>query len=284
MRAVLLASCLSLLGACGPKHASPAPKDWNAPAQLIAVGPPFAAPGERVRYRVSALNLEIAQMVIAVGEIAELDGKRAITLQAAAQSVGLAARLKPAGMEITSWLDVATGQPLLFRSVETAADVQTEQDEARFTQLANKMLPVAVVTPDAPEKIEQQVTNGQPQEMLGVLLQLRAWEGKKGDQRTFEAMRSKFMWRLQATIAGRESLSTALGELPTVKVEAITRRLMRDGSIDKGTEPRKFTVWVSDDADRVPLLMIAETDHGDVRLEIADYTAGSANLATIVNP
>lgn len=218
-------------------------------------------------------------MVIAVGEITDLDGKRAVTLQAEAHSVGLAARFKPAGMSLTSWLDVATGQPLLFRSVETASEVQQEQDEARFTQLANKLLPVAVTVGEGAEKIEQQVTNGQPQEMLGVLLQLRAWEGKEGDQRTFEAMRSKFMWRLQATIATHESMSTDLGELPTVKFEAITRRLMRDGSIDKGTEPRKFTVWISDDADRVPLLMIAETDHGDVRLEIADYTAGATNLA-----
>jgi hypothetical protein len=245
---------------------------------MVSVGPPFASPGERVRYRVSALNVEVAQFVIAVGEITDLDGKRAVPLQAAAQSVGLAARLKPVGMEITSWLDVATGQPLLFRSVETQGEVQEEQDEARFTQLANKLLPV-VVTTSAGEKVEQQVTNGQPQEMLGVLMEMRAWEGKEGDQRTFEAMRSKFMWRLQVTISEHESLSTDLGELPAVKFEAITRRLMRDGSIDKGTEPRKFTVWISDDADRVPLLMIAETDHGDVRLEIADFSAGSGNLA-----
>jgi hypothetical protein len=39
-------------------------------------------------------------------------------------------------------------------------------------------------------------------------------------------------------------------------------------------------MWISDDADRVPLLMVAETDYGDIRMEIVDYTAGTGqNLA-----
>ena len=35
-----------------------------------------------------------------------------------------------------------------------------------------------------------------------------------------------------------------------------------------------YSIWVSDDADRVPLLLVAKTDYGDVRMEIIDYAAG----------
>lgn len=258
------------LAACG-NRVTPPPPNWNVPAATLGTQPPFAAVGERVRYRVTALGLELAALTMGVGEVSAVEGKKAVVLQAVAESVGLAARVKPVRVEFTSWLDVATGLPVLFRAVEAQ-----EVIEARFTKLADKKIPIATQKGDAPEKVELQATNGQPLEMLGVLAVLRAWDDAKiGATRTFEAVRSSYMWRLQATLVARESISTELGELPTVKFDAVSRRLMRDGSIDQGTEPRKFSVWISDDADRVPLLMVAETDYGDIKIEIVDYVAGT---------
>lgn len=212
---------------------------------------------------------------MAVGEVAPFEEKRAVVLQAVAESVGLAARVKPVRVEFTSWIDVTSGLPLLFRAVEGH-----EVIEARFTKLAEKKFPIATQVSEQPEKIEMQTTNGQPLELLGVLLVLRSWDDKIGASRTFEAVRSSYMWRMQATLVARESIATELGELPTVKFDAVSRRLMRDGTIDQGTEPRKFSVWISDDADRVPLRMVAETDYGDIKIEIVDYAAGKplANL------
>lgn len=206
---------------------------------------------------------------MAVGEVTPVEGKQAVVLQAVAESVGLAARVKPVRVEFTSWIDVASGLPLLFRAAEAQEIV-----EARFTKLADKKFPISTQEPDAPEKIEMQTTNGQPLELLGVLLLLRSWDSRVGGSSTFEAVRSSYMWRMQATLVARESIATELGELPTVKFDAVSRRLMRDGSIDQGTEPRKFSVWISDDAERVPLLMVAETDYGDIKIEIVDYVAG----------
>ena len=276
-----MAASLALLVAVGCGGAPPpAQPEWTKPVATDGAQPPFAAPGERVRYRVSAYNVELASMQLAVGDVTELEGKKAIVIQATAQSEGLAARVKPVTLELTSWLDVANGQPLLFRAVETAGkdDATVEQVDARFTQLANKLLPIAVShpsTPTEPEKLEQQVITNEPHELLGTLFLLRTWDDKPGTTRTFDTVRSKFMWRLQATIIGREVIPTELGELPALKIEAVNRRLMRDGSLDKGTEARTFTVWISDDADRVPLRMVAESDYGNVTLDIADYTAGN---------
>jgi len=256
------------LAACGNRVAPPT-RDWNVPAAKLGTQPPFASPGERVRYRVTALGLELAALTMAVGEVTPVEGKQAVVLQAVAESVGLAARVKPVRVEFTSWIDVASGLPLLFRAAEAQEIV-----EARFTKLADKKFPISTQEPDAPEKIEMQTTNGQPLELLGVLLLLRSWDSRVGGSSTFEAVRSSYMWRMQATLVARESIATELGELPTVKFDSVSRRLMRDGSIDQGTEPRKFSVWISDDAERVPLLMVAETDYGDIKIEIVDYVAG----------
>lgn len=206
---------------------------------------------------------------MAVGEVTPVEGKPAVVLQAVAESVGLAARVKPVRVEFTSWIDVATGLPLLFRAIEAQEVV-----EARFTKLVDKKFPISTQKGDEPEKIEMQATNGQPLELLGVMLVLRSWESKVGGSSTFEAVRSSYMWRMQATLVARESISTELGELPTVKFDAVSRRLMRDGSIDQGTEPRTFSVWISDDADRVPLRMVAQTDYGDIEIQIVEYVAG----------
>ncbi len=206
---------------------------------------------------------------MAVGEVTPVEGKPAVVLQAVAESVGLAARVKPVRVEFTSWIDVATGLPLLFRAIEAQEVV-----EARFTKLVDRKFPISTQKGDEPEKIEMQATNGQPLELLGVMLVLRSWESKIGGSSTFEAVRSSYMWRMQATLVARESISTELGELPTVKFDAVSRRLMRDGSIDQGTEPRTFSVWISDDADRVPLRMVAQTDYGDIEIQIVEYVAG----------
>lgn len=225
--------------------------------------------GERVRYRISALGLELAALSMLVREVMPVDEKRAVVLQAVAESVGLAARVKPVRVEFTSWIDVETSLPLLFRAVEADEIV-----EARFTKLAEQKFPISTQEGEQPEKIEMQTTNGQPLELLGVLLELRSWEAKVGASRTFDAVRSSYMWRMQATLVARESISTELGELPTVRFDAVSRRLMRDGAIDQGTDPRKFSVWISDDADRVPLRMVAQTDYGNIDIEIVDFVAG----------
>jgi hypothetical protein len=257
------------LASCGNRVAPP-PRDWNVPAAKLGTKPPFASPGERIRYRVSALGLELAALQMGVGDVTPLEDKQAVVVQAVAESVGLAARVKPVRVEFTSWIDSTSGLPLLFRAVEG-----DEVIEARFTKLAEKKFPIATQVGDAPEKVEMQTTNGQPLELLGVLLVLRSWDDKVGASRTFEAVRSSYVWRMQATVVGRESIATELGELPTVKFDAVSRRLMRDGSIDQGTESRKFSVWISDDADRVPLRMVAETDYGDIKIEIVDFVAGT---------
>jgi hypothetical protein len=50
----------------------------------------------------------------------------------------------------------------------------------------------------------------------------------------------------------------------------------RNGSKDTSLEPRTFTVWISDDASRVPLQTVAHTDYGEVTLSIVEYQAGTS--------
>jgi pyruvate/2-oxoglutarate dehydrogenase complex dihydrolipoamide dehydrogenase (E3) component len=69
------------------------------------------------------------------------------------------------------------------------------------------------------------------------------------------------------------------GCIPTKALleHAHTYKIDRDGSKFKDTDERDFSLWISDDAGRVPLQINARTDYGDVKMEIVEYTAGTGD-------
>lgn len=275
----------TLLG-CGGKQAAqtdPAGHDWTAASVPVARTAPFVSPGERATFRVTAHKVELASFVFAVAaEPTTMGERRAIAVQAGAQTAGIAALVKNIKVEFTSWLDVTTGQALLFQVQESAGkgDDTVEVAEARFTELADGKFPVIHRRPDTGEVIEHQVTAGTPSDLLGLLVALRGWEGKPGEKRVLDAVRNRYIWRLQVTLAARENVVTELGEFPAVRFEAASRRLMRDGTYDEHQVARTFAVWISDDADRVPVRLVAQTIYGDIEMDIVDYVQGIApNLA-----
>jgi hypothetical protein len=89
-------------------------------------------------------------------------------------------------------------------------------------------------------------------------------------------VRSRYLWRMQWTLAGPETLTTTLGNLPALRIDALARRLGRDGATPLEGPPRQISLWISDDADRVPLRLVARTDYGAITMEIVDYVAGAA--------
>ncbi|HSD89944.1 MAG TPA: DUF3108 domain-containing protein, partial [Kofleriaceae bacterium] len=199
----------------------------------------------------------------------------AIVVQAGAESTGVAALVKQVHSEFVSWLDMTTGDSLLFRVTERSGgeDSPVEHNEAHLDEYADGTFPVATKTEEGQDINEKQVAPRRPTDFIAFLIGLRNWDGKTGEHRQLDVVRSRYIWRTEITLAGRKTVGTDLGDLPAVRFDAVAQRLMRDGSIDKGTEPRHFTIWISDDADRVPLILVAESEYGDIRMDIVDYTS-----------
>jgi hypothetical protein len=51
---------------------------------------------------------------------------------------------------------------------------------------------------------------------------------------------------------------------------------VRDGTIDPTSDTRRFSIWLTDDADRVPVKLLAKTDYGDIVMELLAYRPGEA--------
>ena len=184
-----------------------------------------------------------------------------------AKVTGLAAFLAAIDDHFTSWLDPATGRSLRFEVAEYATGSRTDiehvvVDHAGRTGAA---IPVSFHLNAAPAVAEpQQASLPESWDVNALLIALRGWEAPAGTRLTLEVFRSRFLWHVELTLRGKERLATDLGELPAVRLEGRTYKLDKAGARAAGSDERAFTIWISDDAGRVPLEIKAVTDYGDL--------------------
>ena len=277
LRAVLL----SLVAACAHAPSAPAATPAataTAAGAALRDGPPLATPGERMQYRLSLQGVDLATYDLAVGDVVDLGGKRAVVVQGHAKVSGFASFIATIDDHFTSWVDVATGRSLRFQTDEYASGSKTDIEHA-VVDLAGRtgdVIPVSYHVNDAPPRPEPQ-TASQPVawDYNAFLLALRGWEGPPGTALTLEVFRSRFMWHVEVTIHGKEKLATELGELPALRIDGKTYKLRRDGTRAPDDSERRFSMWISDDDGRVPLQIKAVTDYGDLKMQIVDYQPGS---------
>ena len=231
-----------------------------------------------MQYKLSLRGVELAAYDLGVGELAELAGKQTIVVQGHAKAIGLAAVIATIDDRFTSWIDVATGQPLRFQTDEYASGSKTDIEHAVIDLGARDgdTIPVTFHLNDAPPAPEpQKVSQPIVWDYNGFMLALRTWEGAPGTALAFEVFRSRFLWHVDVTIHGKEQLVTALGTLPALRIDGKTYKLDRNGARDHDSAERLFTLWISDDDGRVPLEIKAVTDYGDLRMQLVDYQPGT---------
>jgi Protein of unknown function (DUF3108) len=285
----MMALALAALAACGSSKSSAptTPQSPNGGGQVpwhdepIVMRPqamaPFISPGERMTFNANIHGIDIATFGLAAGDLTEVSGKKVVVVQAGVQSSKMLSILKKIDDTFTTWIDVQTGRPVVFKGHELAGldDPTIEDTTVDFTTAGTGQVKVALERPDTGHADEtQENTKDDLLDFQSFFLAMRAWDAPVGASLTADVLRSRYMWRTQLAVGGYENLVTQLGSLPTVRYDGVSRRLTRKGEIDMSQGDRHYSIWISDDADRVPLLMVAKTDYGDVRMEIIDYAAG----------
>jgi len=266
--------------ACVNHAAAPAAPAAGKPTPNAKLGdsPPLATAGEHMTYKLSLRGVELATYELAIGDLAELNGKQAIVVQGHAKVGGFAAFIATIDDRFTSWVDVATGRPLRFQADEYASGSKTNVEHAAIDLAgrADNTVSVAFHVNDAAPSLElQHVSEPITWDYNAFMLVLRAWEAPAGSKLGFEVFRSRWLWHVDVTIHGKESFVTELGELPALRIDGKTYKLDRKGVRDPGSVEREFSMWISDDDGRVPLEISATTDYGDLRMQITDYQPGT---------
>jgi hypothetical protein len=271
-----LVSCIAALAACGNATSTISTSATPTNGGKFPEGPPLLTPREQMSYKLSLRNVDLATYDLATGDITDLDGKAVIVVQGHAKTRGLAAMLTNVDDVFTSWIDIENGRPRRWAVEESSTDGKVrERTDARLDQRAEDVVPVQVWLDDKPSTEPQKVSMADVWDYNAYLIALRAWEAPKGSTITSEVFRSRFLWNVSMTIGGHEKLVTDLGEFPTLRFDGRAYRLERDGSRSKDHAERAFSIWITDDSGRVPVLTKARTDYGDIELAIVAYDPGT---------
>jgi Protein of unknown function (DUF3108) len=259
---------LLVIAGCAGAEAMPAPQAAVAAApQEKQLG---LHPGEAMTFQVQLGGVLVGEAQLAVGEIGVVEGRSALVVKSRAATAGAAALVRNIVDEATTLIDADTGQPI---SVET----NVVMNEKKITASATFSGTIATVTyrrnaEATPQTSKIDFRTNELHDAHTAMAQLRGWRATPGTTRTVFVIGGRRLWRVDVKYAGEETIGSALGNRRAVVFDGISYRAKRDLSVESNRPARSFRVWLSDDADRVPLQVTAKTELGDVVMSLTDYT------------
>jgi len=103
------------------------------------------------------------------------------------------------------------------------------------------------------------------------MAELRGWRPSPGATRSVFVVGGRRLWRVDVKYIGEDTIGSAIGNRRAVHFTGESYRTRRDLTPEAATPARTFAVWLSDDADRVPLKLTASTELGDIVIELTEY-------------
>lgn len=264
-RAWLLGVLVGCAGADAMTSQPPAPAAAQESTNTLGLHP-----GETMAFEVHISGILAGEAQLAVGQPGELDGRQVIVVKSRAATAGAAALLKQISDEATSVIDVETGRPISLESLIVNSGKRTTAS-AKFSG------GIAEVTYQRPTDTEPKTTkinfgNVVVNDAHTAMAALRGWRATKGASRTVHVIGGRRLWRIDVTYAGEQTIGGTLGNRRAIMFEGKSYRAKPNMTIESNKPSRTFTVWLSDDADRVPLKVTASTELGEIAMELTDYT------------
>jgi hypothetical protein len=274
LAALLVTSLPGAVAGCGGTSTGGPVTETVAPAgPPVRLGElvPFYVPGETMVWEVSLHGIIGGEAVLAVGDPGTVDGRPAIVVRSRVETVGAAAVVRKVRDEVTTHVDLDTGRPiahqadLLFGDKHTVLETEFLADGYRLEYVRN----------GSPARHNRQSLDPADQVHDGhsVIGALRAWDPEPGARAYFYGLGGKRLWRNTLHFAGRETITTAMGTFPALRIDGTARRLTSRLTNDPKKKPRSYSLWISDDGQRLPLRVTAMTEYGDVKVELIDYQA-----------
>jgi hypothetical protein len=227
---------LAIVLVCGCNHL-PVSTAAAASAPTSKVEPSVPAlvvPQETMQFQITFRGITVAQVQTAIGREGVVDGHRAVIIKSAGKSAGFIALLGSMRWELETTLDLDRGVPLHSHE-EAWAEMagQKEHDDDRH---------------DWHEGDTRH-------DLHSAICTLRGWQGAPKDSREVQIGLGGGHFSLEIARAGR---GIVVGR-PAVRYDGIA------------AGESHFSIWLSDDAARVPLAAETETPLGGVAVELTDY-------------
>jgi hypothetical protein len=186
-----------------------------------------------------------------------------------ANTAGAAALIKRIVDEATTVIDMESGRPLQLETfVEQGTKTTTAQ--AKFT---GAIADVTYKRSDDPMPHNYKINFGTQtvHDTHSAMAQVRGWRPAPGTSRSVFVVGGRRLWRVDVKYVGAETVGSAVGNRRAIKFEGASFRARPNFTVETDKPMRTFTVWLSDDADRVPLRVLANTELGDVTVDLTEY-------------
>jgi hypothetical protein len=256
------------LAACAGAEAMPGPQAGGATPAAPESGLGLH-PGETMAFEVQLAGVLVGEAQLAVGELGVVDGRRALVVKSRAATAGAAALVRKIVDEATTLIDAETGRPITVETYVEMGDKRTTASATFSGTVAN--VTYRRSTAAAPQTSRIDFGANALHDAHSAMAQLRGWRAAPGTTRAVFVIGGRRLWRVDVKYAGEESIGSAVGNRRTVVYEGMSYRAKRDLSIESNRPARTFRVWLSDDADRVPLKVAAKTELGDVVMTLTEY-------------
>ncbi len=269
MKAVALVACCAAAcgGAIGDGGRHP---DARGPRGARAENPVLGLqPGEAMSFDVKIGGILAGEAALAVGDPGVIDGHRAILVRSRIATAGAFALVRKISDEATTVIATDTATPISMTSDVTMNGVDYHADLA----FKGSIIEATSTRSDSKGVTHDRFSFGATvaHDTHSAMASLRGWDPAPGTSRTLYVMGGKRIWKAEVRFGGRETIGTQLGNRAAVRLHGLAWRAHDDLSIDDSKPPREFTVWLSDDADRVPLKVAAKTELGSLVIELTDY-------------
>lgn len=275
-----------MLGGCGRTSGAvisptaPVPREEAAPALDHATETPvisdfgqlrpFFVAGETITWKVTFLGIEGGRARMAVGTPGLVDGRLLLSVHAEGEASGLLTAVRRVHDEIRSWVSVESGIP-----ARTESDSEFQGKRLQVTTVREQGTPLADLTAarnnGPPTRRRQRLPDAGTHDPLSALLVLRSWKAPPGACGTFHALAGTRLWHADVKVEGRERVLTPLGGRLAVRVRGISTRLTATLEADRTRKPRIFRAWITDDDQRIPVRIKADTEFGPVDVRVTSY-------------
>jgi hypothetical protein len=269
-------AALALVGACGgaaggvldPPDPGVADGEPSPAVAAPDVGLSAVFPGESMRFEVRMAGVLAGEASFTTGVPGIVDGRRAIAISSRVGTAGAFALVKDIRDDATSVIDLDRLLPLSTTS-DVRFGAKSGHSETRFDGGRAFISYAPVGQP--PRQLVYDFKDETVHDAHSAMAAMRIWPAELGTARTLWVLGGRRIWKADIRVVGRAILGTALGNQAALRFDGTSTRARPDLTMEPGRPPRTFSVWVSDDADRVPLRIVAHTELGDVTIDLVAY-------------
>lgn len=228
--------------------------------------------GEWLRYKMSYSGWMRAGSAILEVEETELNNKKVLHAKGTGWTSGMIKWFFKVDDIYQSYFDRDTVKPYLFKR-KIDEDGYKKDRQVTFNQETNQ-----AYVQDFIKKKDTTIAVTNVQDMLSSFYYLRNKDVRNfkiGDEIVIDMFLDAQIYRFKLRFLGRELLKTKFGKVKTLKF----RPIVQSGRIFKAEE--SVTIWVTADANKIPIKMEASLAVGSLRADLEAYK-GLANSFEII--